>query len=167
MRPKATTDRYLKKRGEVFWYKRRVPRAYAGVDTRIWIEESLRTRSLETARIRRDLKVEADEACWRALLLGVVDSDRRSEDVKAATSARYEAARARALEADIVYRPAEQLAERESAAALLERFLAARVTGAGHVKGAAAGPPIDHAHADRDRLPPQRDHQFVARRHPC
>lgn len=128
MTAKGHTDRYLKKRGRVYWYRRRVPNAYAGLDTRIWVEESLRTQSLETARLRRDLKAEADEAFWRALLLNVVDPNGQAEGVRAATTARYEAARARALEAGFVYRPAEQLAEQESAAALLERLLAAHVT---------------------------------------
>jgi len=53
-------DKYLKIRGDTYYYQRRVPVEYRDFDDRKYIKKSLKTSNLEIARSRRDAFVEAD-----------------------------------------------------------------------------------------------------------
>ena len=79
-------NRFLKRhKSGVWYYRRRVPLNVRDLDKRFSIEASLKTKSLEVARARRDAMEEADQLHWSALLgggAGAVDPAR----------ARYEAA---------------------------------------------------------------------------
>ena len=60
-------NRYLIKRGERWYYRRRVPEDVAGVLGRSSVKVALKTDSLKEARIRRDALVEADDQYWASL----------------------------------------------------------------------------------------------------
>jgi len=57
-------NQFLHNRNGNWHYVRRVPNLYRELDKRTMIRASLRTRSLEVARYRRDAMVEADDAYW-------------------------------------------------------------------------------------------------------
>ena len=57
-------DRHLKLRGRRWHYVRRVPRSVSGWDERGTIQVSLRTASLEVARLKRDELEKADDLYW-------------------------------------------------------------------------------------------------------
>ncbi len=65
-------DRYLKKRGETWYYQRGVPKALHHIDNRApLIQESLKTRDRMMARKRRDGHMQADNRFWDALKGGM------------------------------------------------------------------------------------------------
>ena len=61
-------DKYLKQRGNTYYYQRRVPTEYADFDDRGYIKKSLKTSYLEIARTRRDALVEADNLFWASVV---------------------------------------------------------------------------------------------------
>jgi integrase len=103
-----------------------VPKRYAAVDDRGVIRVSLKTRSEETARLRRDALIEADDLYWASLI------DHDDEAASAESTAqrravlirRYRRASARAMARGFVYSPAVLLAESDDLAALLARLAA-------------------------------------------
>lgn len=131
MKNSSSPDRYLKKRGGVYWYRRRVPRHFCHLDPRGRIEETLNTDSLETARLRRDLKVVEDEKYWHALEMATLADDGAIDHVRSAVVQRYEAAKAKALAAGFTYIPADRLAEEESIEEIVTRLLAVRARSGG------------------------------------
>lgn len=65
-------DRYLKKRGNRYWYVRGVPRDVLLLDHRApLLQQTLRTSSIHTAREKRDVIARADDELWDALRSGV------------------------------------------------------------------------------------------------
>ncbi|WP_258571346.1 DUF6538 domain-containing protein [Flavimaribacter sediminis] len=95
-------DRYLKKRHGHWHYQRRVPVYIREFDARGFIRKSLKTTSLEIARMRRDEIEKADNLFWASLAAG---------EAPAGATDRYYAAVKRAVAMGFVYRPAEILAE--------------------------------------------------------
>ena len=63
-----TRNRYLVRRGERWYYFRRIPKRYAEIDTRTYSKAALNTDSLRVARERRDAMADADENLWDAAL---------------------------------------------------------------------------------------------------
>ena len=61
-------DHYLVSRNGRWHYVRRVPEAVSDHDTRTFSKISLRTTSVEVARVRRDAMAEADDLYWASLL---------------------------------------------------------------------------------------------------
>jgi integrase len=65
-------DRYLKKRGNRYWYVRGVPRDVQLLDRRApLLQQTLRTSSIHTAREKRDGLEVADNELWDALRSGI------------------------------------------------------------------------------------------------
>ncbi|MEL6725490.1 MAG: DUF6538 domain-containing protein, partial [Pseudomonadota bacterium] len=60
-------DRFLLKRGKRWYYQRRVPGQFSHLDQRRFAKVSLKTESLEIARVRRDQLADADDEYWMAL----------------------------------------------------------------------------------------------------
>ena len=118
--------RYLQYRDGYWHYVRRVPKRFADIDGRGVIRVSLKTRSEETARLRRDAMIEADNLYWASLVDH--DDDAISAETtaqrRAALIRRYQRASARALARGFVYSPAALLAESDDLAALLARLAA-------------------------------------------
>ena len=64
----TTRNRYLVRRGERWYYFRRIPKHYAHIDARTYSKAALNTDSLTVARERRDAMADADENLWDAAL---------------------------------------------------------------------------------------------------
>jgi len=64
----TSLNQYLVCRNGHWHYHRRIPSTFSHVDQRTYSKASLKTTSLEIARIRRDAMVEADELLWASLV---------------------------------------------------------------------------------------------------
>lgn len=84
-----------------WWYYRRVPRELVGLDPRIHVKQSLKTKNHREALQRAEEVHRATEALWRALAAGAD---------KGASLARYEAAIKLAQSYGFAYAPVEQVA---------------------------------------------------------
>lgn len=115
-------DRFLLKRGKRWYYQRRVPTQFSAIDSRKFAKVSLKTESLELARLRRDQLAEADDEYWMALALETDGAPGSGPTVRAALEHRYKAAIARAMAYGFSYKPAEPLSESRSLAELMERI---------------------------------------------
>lgn len=120
----SQSNRYLKQRGRVWWYRRRVPEVYRLLDTRDVIETSLRTASLETARLRRDLVETENRTYWESLVASTLANEGDTEATKLAVTKRYESAVTHALMAGFQYVPAERLAQDAPLTEIVERLIA-------------------------------------------
>lgn len=105
--------RYLKGRGSNWHYVRRVPAHVAFIDDRGTIQTSLKTKSLEVAKLRRDAHERADDLLWQGLAGG---------DEAARATAAYEAARARARVLGFEYKAAADLVPVATVEELLRRI---------------------------------------------
>ncbi|MEM7518554.1 MAG: DUF6538 domain-containing protein, partial [Planctomycetota bacterium] len=112
-------DRFLKLRGRRWHYVRRVPKHVADWDARGTIQLSLKTASLEVARIKRDEIEKADDLYWSGVSDGL-----------AAESAEetYRAAKSRALALGFQYLTASQIATTLSIEDVIARIDAAQGT---------------------------------------
>lgn len=95
-------DRYLDGRKGNWHYVRRVPKQAKHLDPRKVIERSLKTRSIEIARIRRDELEAADNEYWQALSVG------GGNNVEVINQ-RHKTAVARAKVLGFVYRTVDEL----------------------------------------------------------
>jgi len=103
-------DRFLTKRGERWYYQRLVPGRFSHIDSRPRVRYSLRTTSLEIARLRRDALAEADLSYWTALAVEAAEKNGISDATRRAEDHRYKAAQTRALAYGFTYKPATVLA---------------------------------------------------------
>ena len=118
------TNRHLKQKLGHWHYQRRVPKRYAPFDPRGVIECSLRTKSLEIARMRRDAMEESDDLYW-AMLAGTAGDTGSPENLAFQldqAQRRYKAAQTRALARGFVYAPVEQLASEADLGELVARI---------------------------------------------
>lgn len=120
-------NRHLKQKGGYWHYQRRVPKRYSTFDERRMVECSLRTKSIEIARLRRDAIEESDNLYW-ASLAGIVDEENpellaRQYEV---AQRRYDMAQVRALARGFVYEPADKLAETAQFDDLMDRIQAVK-----------------------------------------
>ncbi|NHK27105.1 tyrosine-type recombinase/integrase [Parvularcula flava] len=115
-------DRFLLRRGKRWYYQRRVPGQFSHLDGRRFAKVSLKTGSLEIARLRRDQLAEADDQYWMALAAEAASPGGQGPTVRTALEHRYKAAIARAMAFGFSYAPAEPLAEGRSIAELMERI---------------------------------------------
>lgn len=118
---KEENDRFLIMRNGRWHYNRRVPGRYFAVESRRFIRSSLKTKSLDVARMRRDALEEADNAYWQALMLDKAQGNERSE-IRKVMHQRYEAGRSRALAFGFSYKPMQALLEKESVEEILDRL---------------------------------------------
>lgn len=119
MRP----NQHLQFRDNNWHYKRRVPARYRDFDDRDMVRFSLKTDSLDIARLRRDAQAQADDLYW-ASLVGI-DGDPTEDGAKRQRQVaqdRYRAATLRALARGFTYASAEDLAARADVADLVARF---------------------------------------------
>lgn len=121
-------NRHLKQKFGYWHYQRRVPKRYSDFDPRRMVERSLRTKSIEVARLRRDAMEESDDHYWASIAgidgeLETPERLKRSHDV---IQKRYAAANLRALARGFVYTPAEQLASNADLEELVDRIAAIR-----------------------------------------
>lgn len=103
-------DRFLTQRGDKWYYQRLVPGRFAHIDPRARVRYSLRTSSIEIARLRRDALAEADLNYWTALAVEAAENDGVSDATLRAEDHRYKAAQTRALAYGFTYKPATVLA---------------------------------------------------------
>ena len=90
-------DRFLLKRGNRWYYQRRVPNQFSHLDDRAFVKVSLKTGSQEVARLRRDQLAEADDQYWMALAVEAGSPGGRRPAMRAALEHRYKAAISRAM----------------------------------------------------------------------
>lgn len=114
-----TLDQYLNNRKGTWYYVRRVPDLVANFDDRTFSRASLRTKSLEVARTRRDAMAEADDLYWASLI------DRCGSGVSVALD-RYRAAQKRAYARGYIYTPVAELVETSSLEEILDRVMTVR-----------------------------------------
>jgi integrase len=117
-------ERYLQCRDEYWHYIRRVPKRFSALDDRNVIRASLKTKSLETARLRRDSMIEADDLYWASLadpedetVNGQADTIKREIAIR-----RYRRANARALARGFVYTRAAELVDEVDIRGLIDRM---------------------------------------------
>lgn len=116
-------DQYLKRRGDRWYYARRVPERVANLDPRGMIKTALKTSSLEVARARRDSLAEADDHYWASLLATINgDQPNPNSPKNAVALSVYKSARLRAMARGFVYRPAEELVAAATTDELVHRL---------------------------------------------
>jgi len=115
--PKIDPLRYLKARGSKWHYVRRVPNHFQTIDNRGVIQVSLKTSSVDVAKLRRDALERADDLYWQGLALDV--------PIQSA-QARYSAAKARAVAMGFEYKAAVDIAETSSVEEIIQRVEVAR-----------------------------------------
>ena len=116
-------DRHLRQRGGRWHYYRRVPTRFEDFDHRGTIRLALGTSSLETARIRRDELVEADEAYWAGMALAAAAEDGDGNAQRALARRRYETARAAAMACGFRYRPVDRLSAQQNLDDVVRRLV--------------------------------------------
>ena len=116
-------DQYLKRRGNRWYYARRVPERVAALDPRGMVKTALKTTSLEVARARRDALAEADDHYWASLLATVeADQPNPNSSDNAAALSMYKSAKMRAMARGFVYRPAQELVAEAPTEELVNRL---------------------------------------------
>ena len=116
-------DRFLTRRGDRWYYQRLVPGRFAHVDPRPRVRYSLRTSSLEIARLRRDALAEADLNYWTALAVETAENHNVSDATLKAEEHRYKAAQTRALAYGFTYKPSSTLARDLATVEKVDRLL--------------------------------------------
>jgi integrase len=109
--------RYLKARGSKWHYVRRVPSQFEAIDDRGTIRASLKTSSLDVAKLRRDALERADDLYWQGRTL---------DDSAKSSHARYEAAKARAVALGFEYKAASDIAELSPIEEIIRRIATAK-----------------------------------------
>lgn len=116
-------DRFLTQRGDRWYYQRLVPSRFAHIDPRPRVRYSLRTSSVEVARLRRDALAEADLNYWTALAVEAAENDDVSDATLKAEEHRYNAAQTRALAYGFAYKPNATLARDLQTVEKVDRLL--------------------------------------------
>lgn len=118
-------NRYLQLRDDGRWhYVRRVPGKYKEFDQRTFIRKGLDTKSVDVARARRDLFVEADDLYWASLSSTADGEGAKSLNALQTSQAhrRYEAAKRRAMAKGFIYTPNADLLEYPDITELVSRI---------------------------------------------
>ena len=113
--------KYLVERNGTWYYVRRVPDNYAHVDSRIRVKKSLKTKSFDLARLRRNDLIKADDAYWLCLAVEAAEKGGVSHATQIAEGRRYKAAVLRAMAYGYRYLPADRLVSEESSESLAQR----------------------------------------------
>lgn len=114
--PKLDPMRYLSARGSKWSYVRRVPGHFSLLDDRGTIRVSLKTSSVDVAKLRRDALERADDLFWQGLAIN---------DQAQASHAQYAAAKARAIALGFEYKAAADIAETSTVEEIIRRITAA------------------------------------------
>lgn len=107
-------DQYLRLRGDIWHYVRRVPKAVRHVDSRTLIYRSLETDSRKLARQRRDICAFEDDQTWNEIAPG------RFGEAPRVASHRAASLRAQAL--GFTYKPMNDLVASDTVESLLRRL---------------------------------------------
>ena len=139
----TTRNRYLVRRGERWYYFRRIPKRFAEVDDRTCSKASLNTDSPIVARERRDAMADADEQ-QRESMRAELSNNPTPEVAKVC---RYRSAQRRARAMSALFQPVETLAAKASVEELVQRVKIATETHATEaisdaVLGAAPEPTV-------------------------
>ncbi|MEP2841526.1 DUF6538 domain-containing protein [Roseibium sp.] len=110
-------NRHLRQRGDKWQYARRVPAHVVPFLGRARIEVSLKTDSLEVARMRRDAMEEADDKHWSALL---------AQTPLEAAEAQYKADKARCLALGFAWKSLTHLVDAAPLEEVIDRVMVAR-----------------------------------------
>ena len=113
----TTRNRYLVRRGERWYYFRRIPKRFAEVDDRTYSKASLNTDSLTVARERRDAMADADEQQWESMIAELGNNP----TPEIAKICRYRSAQRRARAMGVLFQPVETLAANASVEELVQR----------------------------------------------
>ena len=109
-------DQYLRLRGDIWHYVRRVPKAVRHIDDRTLIYRSLDTDSRKVARQRRDICADEDNQRWNEIMPNRFQSTPRD--------AAYRDASHRARSQGFNYEPMESLVSQNTITDLLRRLIA-------------------------------------------
>jgi len=123
MKTRPKQNRFLVKRGTLFYYQRYIPKRFKHVDPRTRIRYTLHTDSLDVARMRRDALAEADLEMWTALTIEASENGGVSEATYKAEQHRYHAAQTRALALGFSYKPVRELASNTETLDQVDRLL--------------------------------------------
>jgi len=95
----VSENRHLKQKFGYWHYQRRVPKRYSDFDPRRMVECSLRTKSLEVARLRRDAMEQSDDHFWASIagIDGDAETPERRKRQLDGLQKRYASANLRAL----------------------------------------------------------------------
>jgi len=113
-------NQYLYNKRGRWHYVRRVPSFVAEFDDRGIIRAGLKTSSLDVARHRRDVMMQADDEYW-AMLLNI-DGDINADTENQIIASKYKSAKHRAMARGYLYTPASSLADTASLDELLRRI---------------------------------------------
>ena len=108
-------DQYLRLRGDIWHYVRRVPKAVRHIDDRTLIYRSLDTDSRTVARQRRDICADEDNQRWNEIMPNRFQSRPRD--------ASYRDASHRARSQGFNYKPMENLVSQNTVTDLLRRLI--------------------------------------------
>ncbi len=116
-------DKYLQFRGERWHYVRRIPDTYTHFDKRGTIRKSLKTKSLEIARAKRDGLVNADNEYWESISKTKIETKPVNPQARLNEQAikRYEDANRRAMAKGFAYLTNAELIEGHDVSELLKR----------------------------------------------
>ena len=117
-------DRHIMKRGDRLYYMRRIPSQFREYDSRRFVRRSLKTTSIEIARLRRDALEAADEEFWSSIAFTDADEQpgEAREKIRIAIDRKYKAACTRAMARGFVYTPVERLVETAEISEILDRI---------------------------------------------
>ncbi|MBL4870183.1 MAG: tyrosine-type recombinase/integrase [Robiginitomaculum sp.] len=104
-------DRFLLNRQGRWYYNRRTPLSFQHVESRTFVRCSLKTKSVDVARIRRDALELADNALWQALSMEAASLGGLSGRTQDIEQKRHKSACGRAMAMGFVYVPTQELAD--------------------------------------------------------
>lgn len=119
--PEKADYKHLVARNGTWHYIRRVPDRYKHVDSRKLIKKTLKTKSIDLARMRRDDLIQADDEYWLTLAIEAAEKGGVSTTTRDVEQRRYNAARLRAMAHGYRYLPADRLVVEESSEELVQR----------------------------------------------
>jgi hypothetical protein len=107
---------------------RRVPKRFYPYDPRSFIRTSLKTKSWDIARMRRDVLEKADDDFWTTAAdsMGETDDPDTRRRLRSVIDRQYAAACSRAIARGFVYAPVERLVETVDLSELMDRIEAVR-----------------------------------------
>jgi len=114
-------NKLLIKRGDIWYYQRRVPLKFGHVESRPVVRITLDTSSIETARIRRDALFQADNIYWASLCAEILRHGYIPQNTYTFIRKQYDLAYALGVQQGFVYKTPDQIVEKAQLAELMSR----------------------------------------------
>ena len=114
-------NKLLIKRGDIWYYQRRVPLKFGHVEARPVVRITLDTSSIETARIRCDALFEADNIYWASLCAEILRHGYIPQNTYTFIRKQYDRAYALGIQQGFVYKTPNQIVEKAQLAELMSR----------------------------------------------